>query len=82
MLKAAENWAKFHQVILHVDVEFIIRQKSITKICMQTVVALQENKTNAVYTTASTLRCKVRFKAMTQQMNMTRANTLICVIKI
>lgn len=32
MLKAAENWAKFHQVILHVDVEFIIRQKSITKI--------------------------------------------------
>lgn len=38
MLKAAENWAKFHQVILHIDVEFIIRQKSLTKIHMHTVV--------------------------------------------
>lgn len=34
-LKAAENWAKFHQVIPHVDVEFIIGQLSITKTCKQ-----------------------------------------------
>lgn len=38
---------------------------------------LQENKKNTVYATASTLR-KVRFKAMTEQINMTCKCTDLC----
>lgn len=58
MLKAAENWAKFHLVILHVGIELIIRQKRIPKRCTQA----ENKKQNKRYVASSGALAKLVLK--------------------